>query len=201
MITFKCHQCSHQTERSAKNFHPERGDYPRFCTRKCMNIFKGKLIASVCVNCNKNVLKEKSKLSPNIFCSNSCSASYNNRFKRKSRRSRCEQLLCEMITASFPLLHLITNDKTALNGYEVDIYIPSLRLAIEWNGIVHFQPLYGEDKLETIQRRDSEKVQLAAANKINLIVIPDLVSTEKYVKRAFNDIIPIIQRLQGESNS
>ncbi len=82
-----------------------------------------------------------------------------------------------------------------LDGLEVDVSIPSLKLAIEWNGIVHFKPIYGNYQLNKIQNRDVEKLKIASNKNINLIVIPDLVSNDKILKQAFNDVKNIINKL------
>ena len=100
-----------------------------------------------------------------------------------------------MLTAAFPTLTILPNDKTLLGGYELDIAIPELSLAIEWNGIVHFEPIYGETKLNTIQQHDADKMNTANEKGIHLIVVPDLVSTPNYVKEAFLTIKKIINGL------
>ena len=82
-----------------------------------------------------------------------------------------------------------------LDGLEVDIAIPSLKLAIEWNGIVHFKPIYGKRKLKKIQFKDAEKLKIAANKNINLIIIPDLVSNDKILHQAFKDIKNIINKI------
>ena len=82
-----------------------------------------------------------------------------------------------------------------LNGLEVDVAIPSLKLAIEWNGIVHFKPIYGQTKLDKVQDKDAEKLKIAANKNINLIVIPDFVYTNKILQQAFNDVKNIISQL------
>jgi len=82
-----------------------------------------------------------------------------------------------------------------LDGYEVDISIPELQLAIEWNGIVHFKPIYGQTKLDKVQTRDAEKLKIASNKNINLIVISDLVSDDKILKQAFNEVKDIIKDL------
>ncbi len=80
-----------------------------------------------------------------------------------------------------------------LDGYEIDIAISDLNLGIEWNGIVHFKPIYGQDKLNKIQQRDREKLTIAENKGISLIVISDLVSTESRLKEAFAQISKIIR--------
>jgi len=106
-----------------------------------------------------------------------------------------EKKLIVLIKKRFPNLKLIPNDKIMLDGLEVDIGIPSLNLGIEWNGIVHFKPIYGQDKLTKIQQNDAKKQIIAQNKKINLIVIPDLVSNDAKVKEAFMSIAKIIDQL------
>ena len=55
------------------------------------------------------------------------------------------------------------------DGIECDIAIPDLKIGIEWNGIVHYKPIYGEKKLSDIQERDKRKEEIAIEKKINLI--------------------------------
>lgn len=102
--------------------------------------------------------------------------------------------LASLLQDEYPNLNVLTTDKKLLDGYEVDIAIPSIGLAIEWNGIVHFKPIYGQIKLDKIQKRDAEKLKIASKKKINLVVIPDLVSTEVRVKEAFVEICKIIDQ-------
>jgi hypothetical protein len=82
-----------------------------------------------------------------------------------------------------------------LEGYEVDIAFPTINLGIEWNGIVHFKPIYGQAKLDNIQERDAKKQMIAQTKGIHLIVVPDLVSKESYVREAFQKIKQIINSL------
>lgn len=82
-----------------------------------------------------------------------------------------------------------------LDGLEVDIGIPSLKTAIEWNGIVHYKPIYGDQRLTEVQQRDAEKQKRASAKGINLIVVSDLVSTPARVREAFSEISGILQKL------
>ena len=53
----------------------------------------------------------------------------------------------------------------------MDIYIPSLKLAIEFNGIFHYEPIYGDNKLKRIKTNDTRKFQACIENKIELCII------------------------------
>jgi len=107
-------------------------------------------------------------------------------------------MLFKLISDKFTNLTILANDKTMLDGLEIDIAIPELSLGIEWNGIVHFKPIYGLKKLSNVQKQDQKKQKLAKKKKINLIVVPDLVSTKKKVNDAFKYIEPIIQMLKNQ---
>ena len=53
----------------------------------------------------------------------------------------------------------------------------------------------GEEKLQRIQTIDKAKQELANKLDIRLIVIPDLISTPKYVNQVFANISSIVQQL------
>lgn len=170
-----------------------------FCSKECSYAYKDKKIDLKCGWCNaslKQTLAEyKKSKSGFAFCNRSCSVSYNNTQRRKSKRSKCEIMLFDLIQQHYPNLNVLPNDKNLLEGFEVDIAIPELNLAIEWNGIVHYKPIYGEEKLDKIKSVDIKKQLLAQKNNIRLIVISDLVSTKAFVNEAFMNIVKIVDEL------
>lgn len=58
-----------------------------YCSQECSHKGNVKLIKCKCANCGKTIFKTPHKLkqskSKNVFCSHSCSASYNNTFREK----------------------------------------------------------------------------------------------------------------------
>jgi hypothetical protein len=83
----------------------------------------------------------------------------------------------------------------------MDIYIPSIKLAIELNGPTHYFPIFGDDKLKKTQTRDELKQKEMNEFGINLFLIniSHLTSkkkTEKFLSDEFKTrIIPIIDSL------
>ena len=78
---------------------------------------------------------------------------------------------------------------------ELDIYIPSLKLAFELNGIFHYEPIHGMDLLSKIQNNDNRKILACAEQQIELCIIDStdlkyfkLNKAEKYLK-IITDII------------
>lgn len=146
-----------------------------FCTQKCKCIYDSEKtkINLICPECNMSFRKSISttKKAKNHFCSRSCAASYNNKHKSKgTRRSKLEIWLEQQLTNLYPNLHIDYNKKDAI-GSELDIYIPSLNIAFELNGIFHYEPIYGVDKLQQIQENDASKSKACHDAKIDLCVI------------------------------
>ena len=79
----------------------------------------------------------------------------------------------------YPNLEIHYNRKEAINS-ELDIYIPLLNLAFELNGVFHYEPIFGVDKLQKIQENDQSKSKACYDAKIDLCIIDT--SNQKYVK-------------------
>ncbi len=212
MITYidlKCDFCGKDFKRTLTNYNHRRKKYSHrykhvFCNNICCNKYKSKnnTTTAKCGFCKKKVTRRNNQVkkskSEKIFCNSSCAASYNNKLRRKSRRSKIEIKFYNLLVKEFPNLDILPNDKTMLDGLEVDVAIPSLKLAIEWNGIVHFKPIYGTEKLDKIQNKDTEKLKIASNKNINLIVIPDLVSNDEILQKSFEECKEIIKNLQNK---
>ena len=107
----------------------------------------------------------------NVFCSKSCAAIFNNSHRTHgARRSRLEKFLEIRLRQAFAELAILCNTTEPI-GIELDFYFPQLCLAIELNGIIHYKPIYGCEKFEQIQIKDSEKRQRCLSNGIMLNVI------------------------------
>jgi hypothetical protein len=169
------------------------GHKGKYCSIKCRSIGVYKQIEIKCTNCNTTVLKFPNQIKKykNHFCSSSCAATYNNKHKVSgNRRSKLEIWIEERLKNLYPHLEILYNKSDAINS-ELDIYIPSLNIAFELNGIFHYEPIFGINKLQQIQKNDIFKSKLCLENKIDLCTID--VSQQKYFKEStskkFLDII------------
>lgn len=147
----------------------------KYCSRKCS--FKAVYLAVTrpCGQCGKLVTRElsqyKSSKSKKIFCNNSCAAKYSNVHKTKgTRRSKLEIWIEDQIKSLYPNLNIKFNDKRLI-GSELDIYINNFKLAFELNGIFHYKPIYGLEKLASIQANDKSKLQACKEKNITLHTI------------------------------
>lgn len=135
-----------------------------------------------CTNCGKKYKTRPSQAvrSKNHYCSRSCSATYNNKNKTHgTRRAKLEIWLEDQLIELYPDLEIHFNRKDTI-GSELDIYFPTLNLAIELNGIFHYEPIYGEKKLNQIQENDQNKFQACQSHGISLCIIDT--SGQKYFK-------------------
>ena len=110
----------------------------------------------------------------------SCAGTYNNTHKTHgTRRSKLEVWIEEQLTKLYPNLEIHFNQKDTINS-ELDIYIPSMKIAFELNGIFHYEPIFGEDQLNKIQNNDHRKFAACHEAGISLCVIDT--SGQKYFK-------------------
>ena len=188
MKTIQCDNCKVLFEvdkfKWKRDRHKQKIGKRVYCSKDCRYVAKGINFKQLvqCYNCLKSFEKSYSQIikTNNHFCCQSCAATYNNTHKTKgNRRSKLEKWLEEQLTNIYPELKILYSDKTTINS-ELDIYIPSLKIAFELNGIFHYEPIFGEDKLNQIQNNDNRKFQACIEHGIELCIIDT--SQHKYVK-------------------
>ena len=186
LLACECVHCKNQFNRTKHQIqrfiNPKQTKTGDFCSNECSRLFLKKKQEVSCCNCNKQFEKtlNQIKKTPNHFCCQSCSTTYNNKNKTTgNRRSKLEIWLEERLTQLYPELPIDFNKKSAI-GSELDIYIPSINLAFELNGIFHYEPIYGTNKLDQIQNNDKSKSLACHEAKIDLCIIDT--SQQKYVK-------------------
>lgn len=155
-----------------------------YCSRECQRKNFAELNSTKvnCFNCNKEIIKPNSRLKyyKIHFCSKSCGATYKNTHKTTGyKRSKIELYVEKQLNILYPNLNINYNKTNAINS-ELDIYIPSLKLGIELNGIFHYEPIFGTEKLLQIQNNDSRKFQACAEQNISLCIID--ISSITYIK-------------------
>jgi hypothetical protein len=177
LLSLECCYCqkTFQTTKTKLKYALKTGKLIKFCSFMCKGKAANRSVTDNCGFCGSlctRQLKEyKGSKSGKIFCNSSCAAKYNNTHKvTGNRRSKIEIWIEQQLGILFPDLNILFNDKTAINS-ELDIYIPSLSLAFELNGIFHYEPIYGQKKLDQIQTNDNNKFYLCQRHNISLCII------------------------------
>lgn len=213
-VEILCPQCKTEFSRTKKRLMCSVFDYKNskkrqsklmaFCSRSCnVNYHNQKLGYGTsdveCKQCAKVFRKsnQQIKLSVNDFCSRSCSASYNNTHKTHgTRRSKLEVWLEDRLKEMYPHTEIHFNRKDTINS-ELDMYFPTINLAIELNGVFHYEPIYGAEKLTSIQNNDERKFQACIEKGIELCIIDVSKLTyfkEKTATKYLNIILTVLEK-------
>lgn len=195
-IPLQCDFCQQNFTRMQKYIKSDLklyGTIKHFCCHTCSTESRNVKQKVQCKQCGISFLKKLNQLKkyPNSFCSQSCASTYNNTHKTHGcRKSKFELYLEQILPAKYNELEFHFARKDAINS-ELDIYIPSLKLAFELNGIFHYEPIYGKEKLEKTKNNDNRKFQACLERDIELCIIN--VSSMNYFKpekaQKFVDII------------
>ncbi len=171
----------------------------KYCSRECTTNAANIRQTVECKNCAVSFVKKSCqiKISPNHFCTRSCATTYNNTHKSSgNRRSKLEAYIETKLSELYPNMCIEYNGKDAINS-ELDIYIPSLHLAFELNGIFHYEPIYGQDKLRKIENNDTRKFQACIERGIELCII-DTSSLKYSIPRNMEKYVSIIDNIISE---
>ena len=108
-------------------------------------------------------------------------------FKRVGEGWVSETMLAQIVRRVFPGQEVLRRQRPAwLQGLELDVYLPALGLAFEYQGQQHFYPVKawgGEEALQGVLQRDVRKAQICTARGVTLIAIDYTEPlTETYVR-------------------
>lgn len=154
----------------------------KYCSRACYLNQEKEKTEIICGFCEKSFLRltniakhHKNPKTGKSFCSKSCRSKYihaNCNPTKNVIQSIPQQVLFDLLKESFPALDYLYNDRTILpSTLELDIVIPSLKIAIEVNGPTHYMPIFGQTKLEDVKLRDNSKFAEAHVLGYSLFII------------------------------
>lgn len=179
-----------------------------FCSRKCSALYQtdkpgtggrdrdpNKRKWLTCKQCGKIFERFVCSIcSEDVFCSQSCSAKYTNKYKRGSKSKLEKWLGIKLKELKLPVL---LNNREILNGYELDIYFPTKSLAFEIDGPWHRLPFNGIEHFEKIKHNDELKNKLCTELNIKLIRISNEAQfTEKIGEPILSNILQTYNTMQ-----
>lgn len=198
-----CYRCNQTIEtKEREKLFPKKEKY--FCSKSCASKRSGGkyllkqtvdkrynnscICYNTCTECNILFVTRNSKTRKT--CSKKCFEELRRKNSIKSaskitRRSKNEVHLANLCKEYFGEQKVLTNE-VIFNGWDADIIIPHLKLAIHWNGIWHYETLVKGHSLSQVQNRD--RIKLKEIEKCNYIsyTIKDLGSENKnFVEKEF----------------
>lgn len=214
LVPFNCCHCKelyYRAQRICRGSILYDKNNKNYCSKECQSASTNTRVTEPCGFCLTpvtRVLKEYKSAKRHIFCNHSCAAKYNNKHKTTgTRRSKIECYIAEQLKILYPQLQVVTNSVSLMN-FELDFYFPELRFAIELNGIVHYEPIYGVDKFERIQSNDKQKMIRCSELGIELMVINiadqgkfTIQSSQKYLDLIKSQLDAIMERKEPKQTA
>jgi hypothetical protein len=176
----------------------------RFCSVKCSRGFSTKakrkeineavknkanlrkpIYEYVCVYCKKIFVAKKKAQK---YCSKTCTCSYKNEFFNMAhnagiksstlqfRRSKNEIYFSELCKNHF---HNVKTNENIFNGWDADIIIEDLKIAVLWNGKWHYEKITEKHSLKQVQNRDRIKLKEIKSCGYKSYIIKDMGSYDK----------------------
>ncbi len=197
-----CDQCGGTFARRKRPKEQERKHQRTYCSKRCQDEGMMRHATIPCAWCEKPVTRRSKHIrmdkSVHVFCNHSCAASYNNRHKTKgTRRSTLERWMESELRSRYPDLDIVFNGKDAI-GSELDILFPSLCLAFELNGIFHYEPVFGQPKLDSVRDNDRRKFAACHEKGIGLCVI-DVSTMKRFTEHRATEYLRIVTRIADEA--
>lgn len=90
--------------------------------------------------------------------------------------------------------HVLKNER-----FHIDLYVPSCRTAIEIDGPMHFEPVFGQEKMQKRQFKDSEKNGLILSSEMALIRVKlDRRESQRFTAHIISQILDLLQKIKTE---
>jgi hypothetical protein len=190
----------------------EKWSTGRFCSMKCRSSFatKGQRedinkkigdsrrlsanpdVVLSCKSCEKEFSVKYNKRS-RLYCSKQCAGRYSGLKSANSQQIRSRNEI-----AFFEKCKDLYSDSIAnaaiFNGWDADVVIPSMKIAIMWNGKWHYEKICASQSLLQIQTRDSLKIKEIERAGYYPYVIKDMGSYDlKFVQNEFDKFVGFIE--------
>ena len=148
----------------------------------------------LCKNCNK-YFQIYSDTATNKFCSKECRFDFNReRFseigrnnilkQKQQRRSKNERLFAIFCKKHFNKILL---NEPLFNGWDADVIIEDIKVAILWNGKWHYEKITKKHSVKQVQNRDKIKIKEIKKHGYVPYIIKDMGKyNPSFVKEQFN---------------
>lgn len=165
-------------------------------------ILKSKEPNHICLNCQKEFYAKPSKMGK--FCSKSCTATYRMKnglasilgkksvsAQSKFKRSKNEIYFGELCQQKF---NLVRFNEPIFSGWDADVIIEDLKLAVMWNGAWHYKKITKQHSVEQVQNRDRIKLKEIEKAGYKFYIIRDMGKYNKlFVEKEFKNFLDYLK--------
>lgn len=213
-----CHKCNNSFDViEREKLYPQKKNY--FCSASCANSrihseeTKNKIESTLikrnagnreidknktCKECNKLF---NSRIKTAKFCSVSCSTIWKNTnlgisrlgglasvsSQSKSRRSKNEIYFGQLCEQKFKSVKF---NEPMFNGWDADVIIEDLKLAVLWNGKWHYEKIKDKHSVNQVQNRDKIKQKEIIGKGYKPYIIKDMGKYDKkFVENKFKEFL------------
>jgi len=112
--------------------------------------------------------------------------------------SKNENAIAAMMTNAGYNIAQRTTEYSPRKAFEIDIAIPSERVAIEWDGAAHYEPIYGDEALQKTMEKDDRKNRALMDYGWKVIRCRDHSTAHSlaYCKRSFEKIMQAMKKIK-----
>lgn len=159
---------------------------------------RGEIKKIVCLNCNNEFETKRKRIYCSLKCRNTSEelkmsgrkGGLNSSLKR-TKRSVNEIYFFQLCKERFKN---VLNNVPMFNGWDADIILPDLKIAILWNGKWHYEKITEQHSLEQVQNRDKIKQKEIENCGYIPYIVKDMGSrNKKFVEEQFLIFTDIVQ--------
>lgn len=105
----------------------------------------------------------------------------------ENRRSKSEIYFCELCESYF---ENVEHNVPIFNGWDADVIIHDIKVAVLWNGIWHYQKIKKNQSLEQIRQRDQIKIEkIIEFGYTPYVIQQDGTFNKNFIEEKFNEFL------------
>lgn len=165
-------------------------------------------ILKKCRNCGNEYYVSFSMIEKSKYCSLSCSTTYRNKYENLSRNAGLKSSISqnkrsknEIYFADLCIKYFkdVKTNEPIFNGWDADIIIEDLKLAVMWNGKWHYEKITKKHSLKQVQNRDKIKIKEIINCGYEPYIIKDMGKyNPKFVEYKFEKLL---EKIKIDNNS
>jgi YHS domain-containing protein len=159
-----------------KKYHfNDSGSTRMFCSRECLNEYRA---------------NRKKYLSKETIERLRKAGRHSAKVQEETRRSKNEKYFCELCEKHF---NDVKHNEQMFNGWDADVIIEDIKVAVLWNGKWHYQKIHEHHSLEQVQNRDKIKIKEIEKCGYTPYIIKDMGKYKpQFVEEEFEKFINIV---------